>query len=454
MTVNSPQKILLEAEAGTTIFASTGMLGRNHKDRMSTQHFYRATKGSKIILLDKDYYFNVATYSLDFDDKYIYTYSYQSEQSWTTYNGDLSGETYIQNDYIFYEEVYFRICLKRVDGKDFQEEESQKINDIIMFTSDEIKKQSKNIFIEEIEKNVDSIIQLRKTNSLVLCVLTDSHFTINGTWQDTIHNIEAVNKKINFDGIVHLGDITDGMVPSAITKKYANKCIDDLKNINSQLYFVIGNHDTNYFNNNLQPITEKEQYELYQSHSADYTQREDGKVYYYADFENVSLRCIFLTSFDHKEEVRYGFSEEMLKWIKDVLENTPPWYSIIIFSHDAPLAKLDYWSEYIRNGNELMDILEEYHLYRDKKIMAFIHGHTHADYIYTERAFPIISIGCSKCEYFIDKKPEGSITYERRLNTVSQELWDTLIITPSENKIDFIRFGAGEDRIVNCNYSK
>lgn len=448
MTVNSPQKILLEAKAGTTIFASTGMLGQNHKDRMSTQHFYRAIKGSKIILLDKDYYFNVATYSLDFDDKYIYTYSYQPEQSWTTYNGDLSGDTYIQNDYIFYEEVYFRICLKRVDGKDFKEEESQKINDILMFTSDEIKEQSQNIFIEEIKKTVDSISQLRKINSIVLCVLTDSHFTINGTWQDTIQNIELVNKKINFDGIVHLGDITDGMVPASITKQYANKCISDLKNINSKLYFVIGNHDTNYFNNNLQPFTEKEQYELYQLYSDDYTRRKKNKVYYYSDFEDVSLRCIFLTSFNHKEELRYGFSDEILKWIKDVLENTPLGYSIVIFSHDAPLAKLDYWSEDIRNGNELMAILEEYHLYRDKKIMAFIHGHTHADHIYTERAFPIISIGCSKCEYFIDKKPEGSITYERRLNTVSQELWDALIITPSENKIDFIRFGAGEDRTV------
>lgn len=454
MILNSSRKFLLEASAGTTIFASTGMIGREHKDRMSTQYFYRAKKGSKIILLDKDYYFNVATYSLDFDDKYIYTYSYQPEQSWTNYNCDLSGDSYRQEDYVFYDEVYFRICLKRVDGKNFKEEEAEKINEIIMFISDEIKEQPKNIFLKEIEKTVDSINQVRKPNSLVLCVLTDSHFTINGTWQDTIHNIKAVNNSINFDGIVHLGDITDGMVPSVITKTYANRCINDLKSINSKSYFVIGNHDTNYFNNNLQPLTEKEQYELYQMHSCDYTQREETNVYYYADFEDVSLRCIFLTSFNHKENIRYGFSEEVLIWIKDVLENTPSYYSIIIFSHDAPLAELDYWSENIRNGKELMDILEEYHLYRNKKIMAFIHGHTHADYIYMERAFPIISIGCAKCEYFIDKKPEGSITYERKLNTVSQELWDTLVITPSENQIDFIRFGAGEDRIVNCNYNK
>jgi hypothetical protein len=95
-----------------------------------------------------------------------------------------------------------------------------------------------------------------------------------------------------------------------------------------------------------------------------------------------------------------------------------------------------------------MEILESYDKQEGKQVLALIHGHNHADQTYTKRRFPIISIGCAKCEYFTDKKPEGSFTFARTLNTVTQELWDTMIITPSQGTIDFIRFGAGKNRSV------
>ncbi len=50
---------------------------------------------------------------------------------------------------------------------------------------------------------------------------------------------------------------------------------------------------------------------------------------------------------------------------------------------------------------------------------------------------------------FRSKKPEGAETPERKLGTVSQELWDTLVIKPDEGRIDFIRFGAGKDRMIS-----
>ena len=80
--------------------------------------------------------------------------------------------------------------------------------------------------------------------------------------------------------------------------------------------------------------------------------------------------------------------------------------------------------------------------------MAYVHGHNHADQIYEKRDFPIISLGCNKCEYFVDKKPKGSITYERKLGTVSQDLWDAMVINTDQNQIDFIRFGAGDDKCI------
>lgn len=440
----------LEAKAGTTIFASTGMLGKDYPNRMSTLHFYKAREGSKVCLLNSDYYFNVATYSLNFEEKYIYTYSYQQEQSWTTYNHDLSGDSYRKEDYVFSEEVYFRVCLKRVDDKAFTDEEAKNINKILLFVTEEDQYHEKSYFKDEIQKTAETIRDKRREKSLVLGVLSDSHFTINGTWEDTAHNIQAVHERAKFDGIVHLGDITDGMVSAQVTKQYAKKIIGDLKENKIPLYIVIGNHDTNYFNNNSEPMSKEEQYNIYQSHSENDIKRVSNNLYYFCDFENVSLRCLFLTSFNHREDIRYGFSEKELTWVQKTLERTPSGYAVIIFSHEAPLPELDYWSDEIRNGEKLMSILEDYDSQNGKKIMAIIHGHTHADYIFSERRFPIISIGCAKCEYFTEKKPSGARTQKRKVGTVTQDLWDTLIISPSENVIEFVRFGAGEDREVYC----
>ena len=81
-------------------------------------------------------------------------------------------------------------------------------------------------------------------------------------------------------------------------------------------------------------------------------------------------------------------------------------------------------------------------------MLGWIHGHSHADQIYDKRAFPIIGIGCAKLEDFREHKPEGSLTWNREQNTRTQELWDLLLIHPAEGSMDFLRFGAGEDRHV------
>ena len=65
-------------------------------------------------------------------------------------------------------------------------------------------------------------------------------------------------------------------------------------------------------------------------------------------------------------------------------------------------------------------------------------------------AFPDIGIGCAKFEDFTDYKPYGSVTPERSLDDESRELWDVLILKHEENRIELVRFGAGEDRSVTC----
>ena len=68
---------LLEAQEGVRLSICTGMLEYGHPDRMTTLHFYRAMPGSQLLLLDTEYEFAVAVYTLERDNTYIYTYAYQ-----------------------------------------------------------------------------------------------------------------------------------------------------------------------------------------------------------------------------------------------------------------------------------------------------------------------------------------------------------------------------------------
>lgn len=98
----------------------------------------------------------------------------------------------------------------------------------------------------------------------------------------------------------------------------------------------------------------------------------------------------------------------------------------------------------------MLGILENY-VRNGGKILGYIHGHNHADQINKEKKFPIISIGCAKCEDFKDKKPEGAVTYDKKMGTVTQELGDVLVVDPQNGKMDFVRFGAGENRSICLN---
>lgn len=441
------REIKLAVKAGITIYASTGMIGKNQPDRMSSLQFYPADKGSRLKLFDKQYYFNVATYTREFDYKYLHTYEYAPEQAWVSYAGDLSGDSYRQEDYIFANACYFRICLKRLDGTALCPQEAERINDILRFVSTvEDDKKIQVVFLPEVEDTVKKIRALKTDGALVLAVIADTHYTVNGTWQDTVKNLQAVHQAAGFDSVVHLGDLTDGMVPGELTREYVNRMLADLQQLSIPVHIVLGNHDANYFAGNPDVFSPEEQIELYHQHSKSY-KSDPALPYYYTDYPRQEIRCIFLNAYDNNEKIRYGFDPEQISWLERILQISPERYAILIFSHDAPLARLDYWSDEIRGGDALMDVLEG-HQRKQNNILAYIHGHAHSDYVYSDRLFPIISVGCAKCEDMREKKAPGFVTEKRELGMITQELWDTLIVSPDKKRLDLVRFGAGPDRTI------
>lgn len=285
-----------------------------------------------------------------------------------------------------------------------------------------------------------------RNEKLRLCLLTDTHYTENGMWKDTAENIRRTLRKdgVDVDAIIHLGDFTDGIESKEITSQYVSTILADLKGIGVPVYTTIGNHDYNFFRGNTERFTKEEVLQVLQMEAE----------YYYKDFDEYKVRCLFLYSYDADTPVRYGFPDREITWVKKTLEETPQGYKVIVFCHTAPLYFLDFWSRIIWNGEQLVGILEEYNAKSDRQVLAYIHGHTHADYIYGGSSFSIISVGCNKCEQLIDKIPKGSYAYGRAAGTETQDLWEILEVDADAQKLYFKRFGAGKDRIVDCHKIK
>lgn len=414
---------------------------------MATEVLYAALPGAKLCLQSEIYLFAPAEYAPERDEKYLYTYAYQKESNWTSYKRNLTPDSYRDQEYVFRESCFFRVCVKRKDGAVLQPEDQEEAERSLLYYPVEEENPVKPWFEEEIEDTVRKLDSGRTEGRedigapKLFCLLSDSHYTVNGTWEDTARNIRRVHERVRFDAVIHLGDLTDGVTSARATRHYANRVLRDLRSLGIPVYVAVGNHDTNYFLGNREVLREEELAEIYRA-------EEDAASYYYVDMEGV--RCLFLSSFDSAEPIRYGFPAEELEWLRKTLYSTPAGKSILVFSHNAPLAELDYWSCRIRNGEELLDILEEYQEGEGRHVLAYFYGHTHADAVYRKCSFPLVSIGCAKCEHIQYNKPAGSYTPPRRPDTASQELWDAMDIDYVGKKIRLVRFGAGEDRVIDC----
>ena len=425
-----------------------GTLVPDSPKHMATEEFYKALPGSRIHLCNENYLFAAAVFSVERDPKYIYTYDYEPEENWTTYTCNLTPDSYGQEDYVFQETCWFRVCVRRKDGEDLTEEDRRERDNLAVFFCGPEAYTELPCFTREIEDTITKIRQNADDGCMKLCLLTDTHYTVNGTWEDTAHNIQRVSEKAGYDAIIHLGDLTDGMLSREITAKYVRRTIGDLDKCKVPVYLAPGNHDSNYFRNSRNAFSTEEMKKLYRLHGEDGTDTQNA-LDYYIDMPRYEVRMIFLASFDDTASIRYGYTQEQLCWLEDVLFHADAGTKFLIFSHDAPLAKLDYWSFYIRNGEQLLDLLERCNAEETYQILGFFYGHIHADQIFEECSFPVIATGCAKLEYFPDMKPEGSVAHERTAGTVTQELWDSLLIDFQKQRLKMIRFGAGADREVS-----
>ncbi len=441
------EQIFFSFETGASFHPETGFFekgrveqGRTFQLWMADFHFYEAAPGDKIVCTDDTYQYGIASYSAEIEDRLIYTYCYQEEENWSGYRGDFRPDAPEGGTHKISEDGWIRLAVRRRDGAELTCEDVRRASKAMFLLRRERHYQKKEYYRPEIERTVETVQEKKNENknSLVFGLMTDSHYVINGGWEDSAANLREVNERVRFDAMIHLGDLTDGMIPLAITKEYVSGVLKDLHSLRVPVYLALGNHDSNYFRGNPEWMSEEEQSEFYLGRK---------EPWYYVDFEEQNLRCLFLHSFNHRESIRYGFPVEEVEWVKNILAETPGAWRVLVFAHVPLLAEMHFWSKEIRNSGEMLGVLEAY-VKQGGKILAYMHGHNHADQMNCEKSFPIVSIGCAKCEDFKDKKPAGAVTYDRKFGTVTQELWDVMVVDAKECKIDFVRFGAGEDRRI------
>ncbi len=72
---------------------------------------------------------------------------------------------------------------------------------------------------EWIKKEAEAVIRRVRKELPCFILLADSHFAFNGTWDDTAAALRALSSMLPIKGIIHLGDLTDGMLPAEKTRE-------------------------------------------------------------------------------------------------------------------------------------------------------------------------------------------------------------------------------------------
>ena len=394
------------------------------------------TKGSILHFKRPDLNCSVFCYSRKIPDELVYTYSYQPESLWATYQADWTEANLAGEDSELKHDGYVRLVFSGQEPAD----RSIRLHELAEIRIAGTGEEPLPAWIyPEADAVAERVRQCHGESDLTVLLLTDTHDTLGGIWSDTRRSLQAVADRITPDALVHLGDFADGLLPAAYTRLFVRRQIQQLREISQNLYCCIGNHDRNAFRGNKERFSPEECAELY-------LQRRQSC--YLVDVPEKKLRLFFLDSFDPDHKERYGFSGKEVFWFVLNLRFTPPGYKVLVFSHVTPIAKNHVWSDTIRNGEKMLEILGRFRKRRRGSVLGWIHGHNHAEQITWTHGFPVIGIGCAKLEDFTEHKPEGSVTYSRVQGTRTQELWDVLIIHPEEESLDFIRFGAGTDRSV------
>ena len=141
-------------------------------------------------------------------------------------------------------------------------------------------------------------------------------------------------------------------------------------------------------------------------------------------------------------------SDEQIKWMQTkILELDTDWTAIIfhhgIWEGSTSASTLKYSTD----GQRLIDAVDEVYDKANCTIAGIISGHNHRDYLgYSDKGYALISTTVNSSKSNLSKYDIANPT--RPEETVNEETFDIMLINPQTNKLETIRIGAGDNRII------
>lgn len=307
----------------------------------------------------------------------------------------------------------------------------------------------------------DTIQKVRAINdepSLVFPVVTDIHRYKASvqTFPQMIENIKSFCEKVKCDFIANLGDTIEGDKAKDVSLGQAYDCIGDFANIGLPFFYTEGNHDNNpYISSGALVFTLKQCYGGFFTATKGVTcnVNENGTDYYF-DFTNLGVRYISLNSCNVTKATNYGFGDSTAAWLEDALDTDN---AVILATHVSPIKERVWDNIEPSNAGDIKSALTSFVTNGGKLIVLTGHSHIDAEFI-----APIeVTNVCQKFEVAdttttayqkISGMIDGIRNPARTQGEATEDAWTVCVYKPGSNEFDCIRFGAGVDRYIHCDY--
>ena len=298
--------------------------------------------------------------------------------------------------------------------------------------------------------------------TVVFLLISDTHATDDASYEQAAI-ARKLAERVGADAIIHLGDMIDENPKSGADGSLDRlmRYMEGTASSNIPFLHAIGHHER--YGSVIYPSNEADfKYYLTNDQVAGLTVRmydrhlnavrDANNVFnYYVDFDYQQLRCIFVDSI----HMRWGFDQNTIAWTQWAISNAPADYKIMFFSHVPCLAKANFRNTLV-NEDQMVNMLNEC-IDSGRTILGWAHGHIHGDNVVhsNEVAFPLVATTCcinrgTSKDSTSPKYDENLIFYQTRTaGTIDQYAIDILCIHPEEEKLNYFRFGVGQDRVVS-----
>lgn len=310
-------------------------------------------------------------------------------------------------------------------------------------------------FAEEVKETAEGAKKACEKKAFAFILVTDSHYPAAKNWRNTIKNIKALHKAYPVDAVFHLGDMIPGTIEKERSVAYLEEMRNALIDVGAPCYLLMGNHDDNTFfdpKNMTGVITQEEWYAITQRYNDIRVIRDGTNGYYYFDLDTFGIRVVCLHSHLGEgigQRSSWGYTSEQIEWVRDVALDTDK--QVIFFSHMPLTQSFTCYNYNIPGAAEMRTVIEAYKA-NGGTVVGLFHGHNHWDFIgkANQNGFYEISTACSRDSQATPDKigymTDGATAPARKAGTVTEDLWDVVVVQPMEKVVKMIRFGAGDDR--------